>query len=242
MSGFNRRLPLQAPAASRSSRTSGRTAASRTSGATRRRRRRRSPYARARPRGRAGKAASAPSRPSRQAQMSCRRNSARHRRPRGPHAMTTLWRARPASRASRTTCRARRCAVPRARDARRQDAPPRQLCDRRGGGARPRASLAADDAELPMPQKRRSSGGEAPRRSRERRRATPRRRVAPPDGEVVAVAVAEVEAAPADALPSASADLREAMAPSLRPWRCPSPTFRCRSTPRCSRWARCRWI
>jgi hypothetical protein len=74
-------------------------------------------------------------------------------------------------------------------------------------------ALAADDAELPMPQKRRSSGGEgAAKKPRKKKGDAAEAEVAPP-GEVVAVAVAEVEAAPADALPSASADLA-AMAPS----------------------------
>ena len=74
-------------------------------------------------------------------------------------------------------------------------------------------ALAADDAELPMPQKRRSSGGEGAAKKPRKKKGDAAADAAAADGEVVAVAVAEVEAAPVDALPAASADLA-AMAPS----------------------------
>ena len=75
-------------------------------------------------------------------------------------------------------------------------------------------ALATDDAELPMPQKRRSSGGEgAAKKPRKKKGDAAEVEVAPP-GEVVAVAVAEVEAAPVE-MPSASAELAMAPSPTL---------------------------
>jgi len=75
-------------------------------------------------------------------------------------------------------------------------------------------ALATDDAELPMPQKRRSSGGEgAAKKPRKKKGDAAEVEVAPP-GEVVAVAVAEVEAAPVE-MPSASAGLAMAPSPTL---------------------------
>ena len=155
----------RAAAASRSSRTSGRTAALKNLGATRRRRMGVARVrARARPRGRAGGGVGAVAAES--AGPDVGGGGVGHRRPRGPHA--------PPRELDRLQGRLappvelEGAAVPRARDARRQDAPPRQLCDRRGGTtpldarARPRRRRGAIAAEATL-----ASGGATPPGHRE---------------------------------------------------------------------------